>query len=138
VHRKVIVLVQMHFIQCKQFSETNETSHAFKQISDLKIFPECFRGPLKMLWRATCRPRACSWTTLVYRICFCTDNFCLELCLNTFDFSNKTTFDICYDLTFESRISHKCSRNYSPRGRWPRDQSENVLIKIDSTHECFE
>jgi len=42
----------------------SKTSHAFQQISDLKIFPECFRGPLKTLWRATCRPRACSWMTL--------------------------------------------------------------------------
>ena len=42
------------------------TSHAFEQISDLKIFPECFRGPLKTLWQATCGPRACSWTTLIY------------------------------------------------------------------------
>jgi len=42
--------VQMHFIQRKQFSKTNVTSHAFQQISDLKIFPERFRGPLKTLW----------------------------------------------------------------------------------------
>jgi len=35
-----IVLVQMHFIQRKQFSETNVTLHAFQEISDLKIFPE--------------------------------------------------------------------------------------------------
>jgi len=56
-----IVLVQMHFIQRKQFSETNVTSHAFQQISDLKIFSKYFRGPLKTLWRATCCPRSCSW-----------------------------------------------------------------------------
>jgi len=43
--------------------------HAFQQISDLKIFPECFCGPLKTLLRATCGARACSWTTLVYNIC---------------------------------------------------------------------
>jgi len=43
--------VQMHFIQRKQFSKTNVTSHAFEQISYFKIFPECFRGPLKTLWR---------------------------------------------------------------------------------------
>ena len=66
LHRKCIVLVQMHFIQRKQFSETNVTSHAFEQISDLKIFLECFRGPLKTLWWATCGPRACRWTTLIY------------------------------------------------------------------------
>ena len=50
----------MHFIQRKQFSETNATSHAFQQISDLKIFLEWLCGPLKTLWRATCGPRACS------------------------------------------------------------------------------
>jgi len=36
-----VVVMQMHFIQRKQFSETNVTLHAFQQISDLKIFPEC-------------------------------------------------------------------------------------------------
>ena len=56
----------MHFIQRKRFSKTNVTSHAFQQISDLKIFPERFRGPLKTLWQGTCGPRACSWTTLIY------------------------------------------------------------------------
>jgi len=30
----------MHFIQPKQFSELNATSHIFQQISDLNIFPE--------------------------------------------------------------------------------------------------
>jgi len=59
-----IVLVQMHFIQRKQFNETNVTLHAFQQISDQKIFLECFGGPLKTLWRATYGLRACSWTTL--------------------------------------------------------------------------
>jgi len=29
-----------------------------------EVFSECFRGPPKTLWRATCGPRACSWTTL--------------------------------------------------------------------------
>jgi len=58
----------MHFIQHKQFSETNATSHTFQQISDLKVFPECFRGPLKTLWRATGVPRAYSWTTLQYNM----------------------------------------------------------------------
>jgi len=28
------------------------------------IFREGFRGPIKTLWRATCDPRARSWTTL--------------------------------------------------------------------------
>jgi len=58
----------MHFIQLNQFSETNVTSLVFQQISDLKIFPECFRGLLKTLWWAMCCPRACSWTTLNYII----------------------------------------------------------------------
>jgi len=44
--------------------KTNVTSHAFQHISDLKFCSECFRGALKTLWRATCSPRACSWTTL--------------------------------------------------------------------------
>jgi len=59
VHRKgfiIIVFVKMHFIQRNQFNETNVTSHNFQQISGLKIFPECFRGPLKTLWRATFGP----------------------------------------------------------------------------------
>jgi len=29
-----------------------------EEISDLKNFPECFREPLKTLWRATFSPRA--------------------------------------------------------------------------------
>ena len=33
-HRKSIVLVQMQFIQHKQFSETNVTSQALQQTSD--------------------------------------------------------------------------------------------------------
>jgi len=37
----------MHFVQRKQFSETNITSHVLQQILDLKIIPECFRGPQK-------------------------------------------------------------------------------------------
>jgi len=54
----------MQFIHHNQFNETNVTLNAFQQISDLKIFPECFRGSLKTRWRATCGQRACSWTTL--------------------------------------------------------------------------
>jgi len=49
----------MHFVRRKQFSETNVISHAFQQISDLKIFPACFRGPMKTVWRATRALRAC-------------------------------------------------------------------------------
>jgi len=28
-----------------------------------EVFSECFCGPLKTLWLATCSPRTCSWTT---------------------------------------------------------------------------
>jgi len=45
--------VQIHFILRKQFNVTNVTSNTFQKFSDLKIFPEYFRGPLKTLWRAT-------------------------------------------------------------------------------------
>jgi len=55
----------MHFIQRKQFSDTNVTLHVFQQSSDLKIFPECVRRSLKTLWWATCGPRAWSWITLI-------------------------------------------------------------------------
>jgi len=37
---------------------TNIYCDKFKEISDLKIFPECFRGPLQALWRATHGSRA--------------------------------------------------------------------------------
>jgi len=48
----------MHFIQRKQFSETNVTSRALQQILYFKIFPECFRGPLMELYglHAASRP----------------------------------------------------------------------------------
>jgi len=57
--------MQIDFIQRKQIIETNVTSHAFQEISELKIFPECFREPLETLWRATCGPRVCSRTAPV-------------------------------------------------------------------------
>ena len=57
-----IVLAQIRFSQLKQFSETNVTSYAYQQISDLQTFPECIRGLLKPLWRATCGPWAYGWT----------------------------------------------------------------------------
>jgi len=58
------VHVQMHFRRRKDLSETNVTSHALQPMLNLKIFPECFRGPLNTLWRATCGRRACGWATL--------------------------------------------------------------------------
>jgi len=30
----------------------------FEEISDVKIFPACFLGPLKAIWRASRGPRA--------------------------------------------------------------------------------
>jgi len=68
IYRKCIVYVQIRFIQRMKYRETNATSHAFQQVSDLTIFPECFRGPLKMLCRATCGTRTCGWTTLSHNI----------------------------------------------------------------------
>jgi len=44
-----IVLVHMHLFQPKGFSEKNVTLHVFQQISDWKIFSQCFRGPQKTL-----------------------------------------------------------------------------------------
>jgi len=35
---------------------TNNFSDKLGENSDLIIFPECFRGPLETLWRATCSP----------------------------------------------------------------------------------
>ena len=46
------VCVHMHFIQSKQISETNVTSHAFQQISDLKIFFNAAAGH----WRCCVDP----------------------------------------------------------------------------------
>jgi len=37
----------MRFIQRKQFIETNITSHAFQQISNLQIFPDASAGHCK-------------------------------------------------------------------------------------------
>jgi len=56
--------VQKHVIQRKQFSVTNVIPHAFQQISDSSIFPECFRGPPKTLLRAAWGTFTCSWTSL--------------------------------------------------------------------------
>jgi len=75
-----IVLVQIHFIQRKQFNEANVTSHVFQQISNLKFFSECFREQLKTAGRATCSPRACSWTTLAWsNYAYATPAWCFNL-----------------------------------------------------------
>jgi len=47
----------------KQFSvqdrlSTNIYCDKFEEISDLKMFPECFRGTLKTLWQTTFGTRA--------------------------------------------------------------------------------
>jgi len=39
VHREGIVLVQMHLIQRKQFSETNPSSHALNKLTHFRF---CF------------------------------------------------------------------------------------------------
>jgi len=57
--------VQIQFTQRKEFSMTDVTSHNFQQILDLKIVPECFRGPLKTLWQVTCDPRAANFPSLL-------------------------------------------------------------------------
>jgi len=43
---------------------TNIYFDKLEEISDLKIFPECFCGPLKTMWRVTCGPRAANCRTL--------------------------------------------------------------------------
>ena len=51
VHRKgsnIIGFEQINFIRRKQYCKKCKLRH----ISHLKIFPECFHGPLKMLWPA--------------------------------------------------------------------------------------
>jgi len=49
----------LYLTQAIQRDKCNLTR--FIRFQDLKIFPECFRGPMKTLWRATCGPRACTW-----------------------------------------------------------------------------
>jgi len=36
-----------------------------EEISDLMVFPQSFRGPLKTLWRATFGPRAANSPPLI-------------------------------------------------------------------------
>ena len=43
-----------------------EIEAKLEEISDLINFRECFRGPLKTLWRATCGPRAANCPPLSY------------------------------------------------------------------------
>jgi len=65
VHRKGSSMVgfeQINFIRRKQYCSKCKLT----QISHLKIFPECFCGPLKILWRATCGPRAANYLPLTY------------------------------------------------------------------------
>jgi len=50
----------MHFMQRKQFSEPNAILHAFPTNFRFEDFPECVRGPLNTLWRATSSPQAYS------------------------------------------------------------------------------
>jgi len=49
-----------------------------EEISELKIFPECFRGPLKTMWRAKCGPQAANCPPLEHylqKLLF--DDFCI-------------------------------------------------------------
>jgi len=43
------VLAQMHYIQCKQFSEANVTLQIFPQISDFNIFLNTSAGHMQPL-----------------------------------------------------------------------------------------
>jgi len=52
--------------QANQCDKCNLTH--FSKFSDLKIFPECFRGPLKTLWQATCGPWVANSPLLLYSI----------------------------------------------------------------------
>ena len=45
---------------------TNIHFDNMEDMSDLKIFSEYFRGPLKVLWRATCGPQAATCSPLLY------------------------------------------------------------------------
>ena len=52
----IVVLMQMHFIQCKQLSDKCHLTHFSKNFR-FKVFAECVHGPLKTLWRAAnCPP----------------------------------------------------------------------------------
>jgi len=44
-------------VKLAQAISTDIYCDKLEEISDLKIFSECFRGPLKMLWWATFGPR---------------------------------------------------------------------------------
>jgi len=65
--------------QAIQYNKCNLTS--FQKISKLKTFSECFRRPLKTLWRTTCSPNACTWTTMAYQTTFMQSSFCTLRCL---------------------------------------------------------
>jgi len=60
VHRKRFITIapmEIHFIRrTNSMRQMKLILYTFQQISDLHIFAECFRGPLKALWRPTNRP----------------------------------------------------------------------------------
>jgi len=68
----------MHFIQRKQFSETNVTSHAYQQISDFKIFlnaqlfTHCLPLSSDLCWCLLCMYNKffMSWAVLYFDLCF--------------------------------------------------------------------
>jgi len=47
---------------------TNIYCNKLVETSDLKIFPECFRGSLKTLWRATIGPAGVICLHLAYSL----------------------------------------------------------------------
>jgi len=51
-------LVKMKQVSVQVSPNTNIYCEKLEELSDLMIFPECFHGPLKTLWRATCGQQA--------------------------------------------------------------------------------
>jgi len=48
----------MKYFSLQVSISTNIHYDMFEEISDVKIFPACFRGPLNEIWWVTCGPRA--------------------------------------------------------------------------------
>ena len=51
-------VVTEQVLLCQVNLSTNIYCERLEEITDLKIFPECFQGPLKTLWWITCGPQA--------------------------------------------------------------------------------
>jgi len=61
---------------------TNIYCDKLEEIADLIIFSECFRGPLKTLWRATCGPRAANCPSCSRANFWLYINFSFPICWN--------------------------------------------------------